>query len=80
MRPRPGSSPAARIFAGAVLLLGALLTLASVFADHLNLIGGGVGFGWKQLIGAIVGLVLLLLGLAWLLQPPLGRDIDESLE
>ena len=80
MIPRPGSSPAARIFAGAVLLLGALVTLASVFADNLNLIGGGVGFGWKQLIGAIVGLVLLLLGLAWLLQPPLGRDIDESLE
>ena len=80
VRPRPGASPAVRGFAVAVLVLGALLIVASIFADQLNLIGGGVGFGWKQLIGAIVGLVLLLLGLAWLLQPPLGRDVDESLE
>ncbi len=68
-----------RIISAAMLIIGALLTLGSIFADQLNLTGGGVGLGWKQLIGAIVGLVLALLGGAWLIQPPTSR-IDRSLE
>ena len=68
-----------RIISAAMLVIGALLTLGSIFADQLNLTGGGVGLGWKQLIGAIVGLVLALLGGAWLIQPPTSR-IDRSLE
>jgi hypothetical protein len=79
VRRRP-ANPALRIVALLVLLVGALLLLGSLFADQLQLIGGGVGFGWKQLLGAIVGLVMVLLGLAWLVQPPLSRDVDESLE
>jgi hypothetical protein len=79
VRRRP-ANPALRIIALLVLVAGALLMLASVFADQLHLIGGGIGFGWKQLLGAIVGLVMVLLGLAWLVQPPLSRDVDESLE
>lgn len=63
-----------------MLILGASLTVGSIFADQLNLTGGGVGLGWKQLIGTIVGLVLTLLGGAWLLQPPNSRGIDRSLE
>jgi hypothetical protein len=69
-----------RIIAGILLVIGALLTVGSLFADQLNLTGGGVGLGWKQLIGAIVGLVLTLLGVAWLIQPPTSRGIDRSLE
>jgi hypothetical protein len=69
-----------RILAGIMLVLGALLTVGSIFADQLNLTGGGVGLGWKQLIGAIVGLVLALLGGAWLIQPPTSRGVDRSLE
>lgn len=68
-----------RIISAAMLIIGALLTLGSIFADQLNLTGGGIGLGWKQLIGAIVGLVLALLGGAWLIQPPTSR-IDRSLE
>ncbi len=68
-----------RIMSAVMLIVGALLTLGSLFADQLNLTGGGVGLGWKQLIGAIVGLVLALLGGAWLIQPPTSR-IDRSLE
>ena len=68
-----------RIISAAMLVIGALLTLGSIFADQLNLTGGGVGLGWKQLIGAIVGLVLALLGGAWLIQPPTSRT-DRSLE
>jgi len=69
-----------RIVAAAMLVVGALLTLGSLFADQLNLTGGGVGLGWKQLIGVVVGLVLALLGGAWLIQPPTSRGSDHSLE
>ncbi len=66
-----GSSlpPAARGVALGLVAAGGLLMVGAVFADPLGLTGGGEGFGWKQLIAAIAGLVLLLGGLAWLLQP-----------
>ena len=50
---------------------GALLALGAVFADPLGLTWGGEGYGWKQLIATIAGLVLLLLGGAWLVQAQL---------
>jgi hypothetical protein len=68
-----------RLVAGVLLALGVLVILASLFADLLDL-GGGEGFGWKQLIGLVVGLVLALLGGAWLIQPPTSRGLDTSLE
>jgi hypothetical protein len=69
-----------RLLALALLTLGAVLLVASIFADQLELSGGGDGIGWKQLLGAIVGLVMLLIGLAWLLQPPFSRVHEEPLE
>jgi uncharacterized RDD family membrane protein YckC len=69
-----------RILAGILLVLGVALTVGSLIADQLNLTGGGVGLGWKQLIGVVVGLVLTLLGGAWLIQPPTSRGIDRPLE
>jgi hypothetical protein len=68
-----------RLAAAILLALGALVIVASLFADPLN-IGGGLGFGWKQLIGVVVGLVLALLGGSWLIQPPTSRGFDNSLE
>lgn len=69
-----------RVLAGAMLALGIVLTVGSLFADQLNLTGGGEGLGWKQLIGIVVGLVLALLGGSWLVQPPTSRGIDRPLE
>ena len=80
MKPQVSPTPAMRILAAAMLVIGALLTVGSLFADQLNLTGGGVGLGWKQLIGVVIGLVLALLGGAWLVQPPTSRGIDRSLE
>ena len=80
MKPQAGATPAMRIMATVMLVVGALLTVGSLFADQLNLTGGGIGLGWKQLIGVVIGLVLALLGGAWLLQPPTSRGIDHSLE
>jgi uncharacterized RDD family membrane protein YckC len=68
-----------RILAGIMLVLGVALTAGALLADVLN-IGGGVGLGWKQLIGVVVGLVLALLGGAWLIQPPTSRGMDRPLE
>lgn len=84
MRPRPAASPVVRVVALALVLLGGVLVIASLFADQLALsaIGGrsGEGLGWTQLLAAIVGLILLLGGAAWLWQPPTGRDGDEPRE
>jgi hypothetical protein len=80
VKPHVSATPAMRVMAAVMLVIGALLTVGSLFADQLNLTGGGVGLGWKQLIGVVIGLVLALLGGAWLVQPPTSREIDRSLE
>jgi len=80
VRRRSPDSPTTRAVAFALVVGGALLMVGAVFADQLDLSGGGEGFGWKQLIAAIVGLVLLLAGLAWLVQPAGGDEPLEPLE
>lgn len=48
---------------GALAFIGGVgIVGVSVFADSLGVSGGGEGFGWKQLIGAIFGGVIALLG------------------
>ncbi|MDQ3657883.1 MAG: hypothetical protein M3457_22760 [Chloroflexota bacterium] len=74
-RPSP-NSPVARVVAIAMIAIGVVLAIGALFADNLNLTRGGEGLGWLQLIGVIVGLVVLLIGLAWLLQPLTRRDIE----
>jgi hypothetical protein len=68
--------PAARVLALALIAGGGLLMVAAAFADQLNLSGGGSGLGWKQLIAMIAGLVLFLIGVAWLLQPKSEAEGD----
>lgn len=77
----PFAPPSANRLASIVVIaVGALVMVVSVFADPLGLSGGGDGFGWKQLIAAIVGLVILLSGVAWFLRPILGEEPDDTLE
>jgi hypothetical protein len=47
----------------ALAAIGALLAAFSVLADPIG-IGEGSGVGWKQVVGTIVGAVVLLAGLA----------------
>jgi hypothetical protein len=54
-----------RAGAFAILVIGILLTLVSVFADPLALGLPHSGFGWKQTLGTLVGLAVTALGL-WL--------------
>lgn len=62
MTSKPRSQFTARIAGAIGMVTGAGITLASLFADALGISGGGVGLGWKQLIGAIAGGVIALLG------------------
>lgn len=43
-----------------VLVVGVLLALISIFADQIGL-GTMPGFGWKQTLGLVVGVVLIVL-------------------
>jgi len=47
----------------AIVFLGAgvVLLLASATADYTGL-GGAPGFGWKQMSGSLVGVVMVILG------------------
>jgi hypothetical protein len=62
------------------MVLGAALVLVSLFADPLGVSGGGEGFGFKQLIAVIVGLMLLFGGVGWLLRPMMNIEQDEPPE
>ncbi len=51
-------------FFGLIAFIGGLATAAiSLLADSIGVSGGGEGLGWKQLIGAIFGGAIALLGL-----------------
>jgi len=41
---------------------GAIILILSLAADPIG-IGGSPGFGWKQILGALVGAVLTVVGL-----------------
>jgi hypothetical protein len=45
-----------------VLVAGVLLFLVSAAADSLG-IGGAPGFGWKQIVGTVVGVAVAAFGM-----------------
>ena len=47
-----------------VIVLGVVVLVVSLSADALG-IGNGAGIGWKQILGAVVG-VLVAVGGGWL--------------
>ena len=53
----------------ALVVLGAVLTLGAIFADDIGFSGGGDGFGWKQLIATIVGIIIALFGASLWFRP-----------
>lgn len=49
---------------GVVLFgVGAVILILAIVADPIGF-GGSPGFGWKQILGALVGAVLTVVGLA----------------
>jgi len=47
-----------------LIILGVIVLVVSLAADTLG-IGSGNGFGWKQILGTVVG-VIVALGGVWL--------------
>ena len=45
-----------------MLAVGGVLAFISIFADRIGL-GATSGFGWKQTLGLLVGLALIVVGL-----------------
>lgn len=54
-----------------LLVVGVILFLVSAAADTLG-IGGAPGFGWKQITGVIIGVVLAAVGMTRLRPAPRG--------
>jgi uncharacterized membrane protein len=52
---------AQRRWATLLIVVGGILAVVSAFADPLG-VGGEPGFGWKQTLGLIVGVVLAIVG------------------
>jgi predicted phage tail protein len=77
---RTSGAPTLRPVALVLIVLGAALVVVSLFADPLGVSGGGEGFGFKQLIAVIVGLVMVFGGVGWLLRPMMTTDQDEPFE
>jgi hypothetical protein len=51
-----------------LLLVGIVLLAVSAGADALG-VGGAAGFGWKQIVGVLVGAALAVFGLTKLRSP-----------
>jgi hypothetical protein len=47
-----------------LIAVGVILAVLSLFADVLRL-GAAPGFGWKQIVGLVVGLALIGYGFFW---------------
>jgi uncharacterized membrane protein len=45
-----------------MLVVGIVLAIISIFADRIGL-GVTPGFGWKQTLGLLIGVALIVLGL-----------------
>jgi hypothetical protein len=50
------------VFAWIVIVVGVLLVILAALADPLGL-GRSPGIGWRQGLGVVIGVVVLLLGL-----------------
>jgi len=64
-----GSAFNSKVVGVIALVAGVILVFAAIFADEIGISGGGTGVGWKQMIAAIAGVVIALLGVAWLVRP-----------
>ena len=52
-----------------LIVIGAILVIGAIFADSLGFTWGGEGYGWKQLLATIAGLVIALGGVGLLMRP-----------
>ncbi len=63
-----------------LIVVGAVILVLSLFADALGLGASGSGFGWKQLIGTILGAGICLGGARawWVMTHPRARGTETE--
>lgn len=66
-----------RILAIAFIVIGVILTLASALADQLGFGAPDSTFGWKQLLGLVLGIILIVAGVILLRQGDV-EYVDED--
>jgi hypothetical protein len=59
--PRPGAGVANPQALAVTIVVGALVVLISLFADQMGL-GWSPGVGWRQILGVVVGALVILAG------------------
>ena len=69
-----------RILAIAFIVIGVILAAASALADQIGVGAPTSSFGWKQLLGLVVGIVLVIAGIILLRQGDAEYEDDEELE
>lgn len=77
MEKRSEPSDHSRLGGAVAIIVGGLSLATAVFADEIGLSGGGVGIGWKQLIAAIIGVIVILIGIALLARPGAWSITEE---
>ena len=71
----------ARMLALAFIVVGGLLAIVSALADQIGFGAPGSSFGWKQLLGLVLGVVILAAGFILLRQgDELYDEVEEGYE
>lgn len=69
-----------RMLALIFIVVGLLLGLVSAFADQVGLGAAESGFGWKQLLGLVVGVILAVVGIVLFRQDDTEYDDEEEID
>lgn len=69
-----------RILALIFIVVGLLLGLVSAFADQVGLGAVSSGFGWKQLLGLVVGVILAVVGIVLFRQDDTEYDEEDEID
>ncbi len=67
-----------RLLAGALILVGVALALVSGLGDLIGIGAEESTFGWKQIAGLVVGVLLLAAGIAMLLAARRPEDDQQT--
>ncbi len=69
-----------RILAIAFIAIGVILAAVAALADQIGVGAPTSSFGWKQLLGLVVGIILVVAGIILLRQGDAEYEDDEEYE